>query len=235
MIRVAVVAALVSSVAAITGAAILVVATGWHQIDWGTVPAWVSAAASTLTLFGIVVATLTFMNAQRDRRDDELNQARLITPSWSSPGLPFGITGGPYVVDVTITNNSTEPVFNVNVDAVACFPATPAKSDDDPIFGNLTPHFDLGQRMAPTNSLLDPNTRPDQLDQKASTAPTRWVGDYAEHPTGAEMTAVAYIPEFRFTDASGRRWRRIGSLTPERMAHPGEQTPPQSLRKLFGH
>ncbi|MEE4597996.1 hypothetical protein V2J94_40070 [Streptomyces sp. DSM 41524] len=84
-------------------------------MDWGTVPAWFSAVGTTGSLF-LALAILL-----RDKRRDDLTEARKLVISWKGPEAGVGHK-------VHITNASDRPFIEVavfNLDQWACDAGSP--------------------------------------------------------------------------------------------------------------
>lgn len=197
------------------------------SVAWGTVPNWISAVLGLGAAVGVGVAVLTYRDNQRDRRDDEHQQARLVqacpTPIGDWPPLDDHAT---LTVKLAIANHSSEPVFDLRILDVAVVPL-----EYDPISISMSRHkpvraslwvSDLAQDLH-TLDRLDSNTRSPTVHAAASELRFDTPDNF-----GFQINC-----HFEFTDARGRRWQRIGGFRPTRTTSPEEEAPPRDVVSLF--
>lgn len=160
---------------------------------WGTVPDWVGATATALTLLGFSVALIREIQQRRrdelrvadERRDNEANQARLVFTAAPHDGSPTQVR-------FKIRNVSTGPVFGVGVELLrgdAVVTARVAKASDR--------HHRPPEEISPG-------------EEKEM-----WLTLQDGEPPMAG--GEEFWLRLTFTDTEGRRWRRVENGQPERV------------------
>ncbi|WP_139765668.1 hypothetical protein [Gordonia sp. i37] len=186
----------------IVGAVFIVATIGgcipWQRIDWGNVPAWLSAVFSLLALAGIAVAYTNFRTTRNIRRDDEASLARSLVIEHVALGYPLapGSTNG--AVIVTLRNAHSSSVFtDVDVTGIAVDDLGCQQSVRDTLRERKD---DLRRFMPPgaklTSGWIIPDASFNAFDPSVSATPT---------------------VEYQYTDSNGRKWRRIDHMEPQRL------------------
>ncbi|MBB3751029.1 hypothetical protein FHT44_003524 [Mycolicibacterium sp. BK634] len=173
-------------------------------VEWGTVPAWL-AGLGAFASFGVLALGLREWNtAQRERRDRDADQARLII----AEPLPLGAEA--VEGDFVIRNHSQAPVFDV--DCYSLLKTRTVRSAQQHEWIQMT----LRKAVLQPGQATDPyvveeeNTSTDDDDSRTESdnAPGT-LADWIAIPSVELVT-------FEFTDALGRPWRRTGSGQPIR-------------------
>lgn len=155
---------------------------------WSAIGTWFGGLATvTAVVAALMIAHRDWSRADRERRDEEKAQARLVVSRLLMKAAER----------FEVVNNSSEPVFDLDVDYVA---------DDrsDGLRGELNPAQPmLGDVLSPGESwpLLVM-----YLDADGGVVAT----NEFNHPQGDKVT-------ISFTDSNGRRWRRVNNSPPERV------------------
>lgn len=195
----------------------------WASIDWGTVPAWVSAVGSLATCVGVGIAAVTYLRAQEDRRraerdrredraaarDDQATQARLVRLSARAPG---GLDDkGRQRWKVVLRNDSDRPVFGVRIHT---FRAVAREGATASPMRSITT-IPEGKLFAGT--VLDDVPMQRELAANGGEFETLWTAvDSYEEPV-AEGVSVIY---YSLTDANGRMWQIKDFTEPQRVPRP---------------
>lgn len=161
-------------------------------VDWGTVPAWISAAGVLFTAGTAAMAYRTFQHALEDRRADQERQARLVTSEIS--GL-----GG---VMVHITNRSDEPITELVVEAVTLGANPSAKARPNRTVGSL--HH---SSWALLESETEARFAVEFVDRDGQ------VIEFMDMIEDVDTVSCT----IQFTDRVGRRWRRMDLERPRRV------------------
>lgn len=194
----AITAATVSAVAFACGVAGLLVSItsigDRNDIEWGTAPAWLSAAFSGLTLAGVWVAYINLRTTREQRRDDQASPARLLVIEKTALHIANGPKDNYASVIVTLRNASTNSAFTsiavngVTLNGIGC-----QQTLDD----------DRRERIADNFRFLAPN----------DTVQSGWIMPFPNTKIFPGRTEVQY----EYTDSNGRRWRRLGRMEPQRV------------------
>ncbi|RPA12622.1 hypothetical protein EEB19_05070 [Gordonia sp. OPL2] len=180
-------------------------ANDWHgdRVDWGSVPAWLSFAASVGTFAGIWVAYLNFRTTREHRRDDEASPARLLVIE--NVAVAYG---GKYpTVTVTLRNVGSQTFSDVQVTGVTLCD----------LGCQQTHHDHWHERTHESHEVVRPN----------ATLQSGWV-----LPVERFSDRATQRPEvqYEYTDGKGKRWRRLSNLEPERI--PAKQTDRQRRQRF---
>jgi hypothetical protein len=192
------------------------------RLVMGTVPEWMAGFGTAFTAFAAVAAFLTFRVAARqwevdqiERRDQVANQARLIVveevppaeavpPANEAPRRPDMKPEYRYVL---IRNHSKEPVYNIRIPHESPRQKTPhapmtvlqvvSQEDASGSFRSSTPT--IIHRASPE---LVPVLAPGQATFQLH---------LPQVPRTEQVTEYVF---FKFTDARGAQWERLGSEQP---------------------
>lgn len=168
-------------------------ARGW-RIPLGTLPEWLAGVGSLATLGVLWLAVFEWRRGQRERRDNEAAQARLIIAehapyvdrTWGGMDAP-----PPASRNVLVRNHSDAPIVKLNVEE------HPTRYEGVRVF----------QRFAHARG------RPAEIDVLSGGQATAELGVDGNNGDTPSTECI----EFTFTDARGLRWRRLGSAQPERV------------------
>ena len=190
-------------------------ASDWH-VEFGTVPAWVSAIGSIATCIGVGIAAASF-RAQRDdqaedRRADleeQANQARLVSGRV--------MVGGP-AADSTqawkleIVNRSDRSIHDLRIHRVIAS----VEDGQGPVVLRRATNV-VGQDFtdAPSAEQLAPHGQV-AGETALFIANSRWVGT-DEKPRASDPVVVRYS----FIDADGRAWVVDDNSEPKKVRRPG--------------
>lgn len=168
----------------------------WLGLEWAQ--SWAEALAALGTVAAFLIGALAFLWQQRDRRDDEVRQARLVHrvvhPSFRHIEMQGRFEAQP-TVRMELVNRSDKPIFQVRMGHVW--------HNDKwtrPLYGFQA----VAQEVVPQGSTLELY---EEVRVKSSSL--------------AEHGPAAWDFEFDFVDAAGRRWRRRGMDQPRRVRTPG--------------
>ncbi|WP_280455656.1 hypothetical protein [Nocardia brasiliensis] len=162
------------------------------QLDWGTVPAWVSAAGTLITAGSAAMAYTTYRNALEDRRSDQERQARLITPGLSAMG---GVL-------IEINNRSPEPITEVAIERIVVGSYRTAQwRPNRRVMGGGSGYWDVVEKGAEAKLAVEFVDQNEKLINFMAFLP---------HVDTISVTV-------RFTDRAGRRWRRTDLDRPTRV------------------
>jgi hypothetical protein len=164
------------------------------QLEWGTVPAWISAGSIVFTAVTARLAYRKYVGDEEDRRDERQRQARLIT---------VGATGSGGVM-IVIKNNSTEPIFSTFVEDVR-------------IESRPDLQWSVNQRVKGSNSLrwpIIPAGEEVELAVEFEDKAGNTI-DFMQLWNDLESLRCS----FQFTDRTGRLWRRKNHSAPTRVYH----------------
>lgn len=196
----------------------------WDQLDFGNVPGWISALFSLAAIVGVGIAVLTYRQNQRDRRDDEANQARLVFPAIRGSSHTGVIDSQrAQSIDVScgaaVHNSSGQPVLFVQVASVVVH----LKSDPGRSHATaLTYAGDVVTREA-NNVVPSGKTSVKEV----------WIGRLTGQELGSLEDGVRFSIAARYTDIQGREWERIDNYAPRRIYTNTESSnPPSDLREL---
>ena len=168
----------------------------WLGLEWAQ--SWAEALAALGTVAAFLIGALAFFWQQRDRRDDEARQARLVhrvvEPSFRHIEMEGTFEPQP-TVQMHLCNRSDAPIFQVRMGHV-----WHKGTWDRPLYGFQSVKEDVVAAGSTVELYEEVRVK--------STATT-------------EHGAAAWDFEFDFVDAAGRRWRRRGMDQPERLTAPG--------------
>jgi hypothetical protein len=175
-------------------------------VNWGSVPDWLTGLGA-FAAFGVLFLGLNeWRAAQRERRDREGDQARLII---AEPVLDEeraeALKGRKFFV---IRNHSQAPVFNV--DCFSLSKSVTIRSAKQHEWFHLTLRTAVllpGKATEPYVSEPPDDEKDD--DAKEVQGKEKGLADFVVVP-------VVELATFTFTDAHGRSWRRQGSGQPMR-------------------
>ncbi|WP_439032577.1 hypothetical protein [Gordonia terrae] len=187
----------VSIVAVVLIAAVVTNSIESPRFDYGNVPAWLTFAASGVTLLGVVAAWRSLKANLANRQDDEASIARLLVNRWEATPANGRIT-----VTITLRNASPLPFHQIEVLGVAygelgCQQHAPRR---------------LRERKAPERMYLPPN------EQFVSV----WVVPDPRIPWDAWNDTRRVTVFYRYLDGNGRRWRRLDDTEPKRVLPPSQ-------------
>jgi len=178
----------------------------WPLMDadrWSGLGQWVGGIG---TLWAVLFALHTFTaersKAESERLDREMTQARLVTAHLDVPPPQVSRL---VPISVVMANHSSSPIFDLQFGG----PAPLGKR------GELS--FVWGYASEEVDEAIPPTVLPAGATHEISF----WFhpdgqpefGGPRRRPIGDPMPQ----PVISFTDAEGRRWRRIGAGTPERL------------------
>jgi hypothetical protein len=183
-------------------ALMLLVVVGFQAVmlyseDWrpafGSLPEYLAALGSFSTFGVLWFAAREWRRGERERRDREAGQARLIVVE-HQPFIDRSYGGmnppPPRRRDVVIHNRSSEPVFALHIEEYAT-------GSDIRVFQSSA-----SGRVAPSDMAM--------LASGQSTEPLGVLGGEAHTPSTEHV-------EFLFTDPRQARWRKRGNGEPERV------------------
>lgn len=173
---------------------VLAVSGGPEWLGVLAMQSWAEALAAVGTTAAFLIAVGVFWLQQRDRRDDEKAQARLVVREVKDRRM----IEETWNVSFQITNHSTAPVFRVKHTGTTT--------------SGFFSRFPEGWGPLPDMVVLAPGA-----SYQIATVGMPWPPEIAAnqvHPPAAEV-------EFQFTDARGRMWRRFGTDEPVRVRKPG--------------
>jgi hypothetical protein len=184
-------------------------------VEWGTAPDWVAAVGSVGAMFLVGGGLLWEVHRRRvdderlavERRDDEASQARLVTlqaeghPATDWRGDPLGgdPLNGVTAVEVTVTNDSSAPILNLDLRELRF-----AADDVDYSGQAATSDSRMHLRLA---------------------AHSNWTASFHFSSPRPLSEGPRYRYQLEFTDAHGRRWRRRGTEQPVRVINAPAVTP----------
>lgn len=180
---------------------VLLVAVGTHkQAELGTLPTWLSAFGGVFTAGGVLLALASYRTQQRTTLEDQANQARMIRITY----LPGPITDGKQTWCMTVHNESSDPVFDINIRA---FRST--GDDGNPIAMRAIEEAALDGISITTAGRT--NQRKLDADREFKVLWTA-AGDDEKVPTA--------VCQFTLRDAKGRYWLVTDHYEPEKISKP---------------
>ncbi|OBI53588.1 hypothetical protein [Mycobacterium sp. E787] len=171
--------------------AVMLYSENWRPA-FGSLPEYLAALGSFATFGVLWFAAREWRRGERERRDREAGQARLIVAE-HEPFINRSYSGmdppEPGRRNVVIHNRSTEPVFALHIEEYAT-------GSDVRVFQNSA-----SGRIAPSDMAV--------LAADQSTEPLGILGGDPHTPSTEHV-------EFMFTDPRQARWRKRGNGEPER-------------------
>jgi len=203
----------VAAAAGIVALVVVLAAVGTHsQVDLGNLAAWVSALGAVFTAGGVLLALQSYRSQQRDKLDDQANQARLIRINT----IPGPITNEKPTWWMTVHNQSADPVFDIDIRAFRT-----AAEDGTSIAMRAIERTPIGDTFITASG----RTYRRQLDANEKFELLWTAADPDTNVPGA-------VSQFTLMDAKGRYWLVTDHYEPEKIPKPAR--PAAEQRKSVG-